>query len=64
MTEKHYVIPHSLVAGLLAYLQTRPYQEVAQAIPALMRLEEVKAKPAPDVDIGHTDSDVHMGIRA
>lgn len=40
MTEKHYVIPHSLVAGLLSYLQTRPYQEVAQAIPALMKLPE------------------------
>lgn len=40
MTEKQFIIPHSLVSGLLAYLQTRPYQEVAQAIPALMKLPE------------------------
>lgn len=38
--EKQFIIPHSLVSGLLAYLQTRPYQEVAQAIPALMKLSE------------------------
>lgn len=36
--EKQFIISQSLVSGLLAYLQTRPYQEVAQAIPALMQL--------------------------
>ena len=54
MTERHFVIPQTLVSALLTYLQTRPYQEVAQAIPALMNLpeckialEETSEKPAP-----------------
>lgn len=40
MTEKQFIIPQSMVSGLLAYLQKKPYEEVAQAIPALMRLPE------------------------
>lgn len=41
--EKQFIIPHALVAALLAYLQRRPYEEVAQAIPALMSLKAVSA---------------------
>ena len=33
-----YVIPAELVAGLLAYLNQRPYHEVAQGITALHAL--------------------------
>lgn len=36
--EKQYIISESVLTGLLGYLQTRPYKEVAQGISLLMQL--------------------------
>lgn len=51
--EKQFILPESILAAILRYLETRPYAEVAQGIAALMRLEELKktepmAPPPPD----------------
>lgn len=40
--EKKYIIPESLVNGLLEYLVTRPYQEVYGGVEGLQKLEELK----------------------
>ncbi len=39
---KTYVLPEELRTALLQYLAQRPYQEVAQAIAALMKLQEIE----------------------
>jgi hypothetical protein len=41
LVEKQYVISESLAQAILDYLKTRPYQEVYNAIPALLGLKEV-----------------------
>ena len=41
--EKQFILPESILAAILRYLETRPYAEVAQGIAALTRLEELKA---------------------
>lgn len=45
--EKQYIISESVLKGLLGYLQTRPYQEVAQGISLLMQLNEAHPGAAP-----------------
>lgn len=58
--EKNFIISQSLLLELIGYLQKRPYQEVAQAIPALMQLQEFVDPLAHDN--GHSDSDVYNGV--
>ena len=41
-----FLIPRDLLEGVVRYLQTRPYAEVFQAVPALQSL-----KPAPVVEV-------------
>lgn len=48
--EKHFIIPESVVVGLLRYLETRPYKEVAQGIQTLSQLEELPPKADPTLD--------------
>jgi hypothetical protein len=42
MEEKHFIIPESLINGLLEYLMERPYKEVAGGVQGLQNLQELK----------------------
>jgi hypothetical protein len=39
---KKFIITEEILAGILQYLVTRPYQEVATGIQTLSKLEEIK----------------------
>jgi hypothetical protein len=52
--EKQFIIPESVVIGLIRYLETRPYKEVAQGIAMLSQLEE--AKPTSPDETGQKPS--------
>lgn len=39
---KKFIITEEVLNGILQYLMTRPYQEVAKGIEALQKLEEKK----------------------
>lgn len=41
MKEKQFIIPESLINGLLEYLVTRPYMEVFGGIQGLQNLKEL-----------------------
>lgn len=41
---KNYEISEEIVKGLIAYLQTKPYSEVAAGIAALSQLKEITTK--------------------
>ena len=41
---KKFIITEEVVQGLLAYLQERPFKEVAQGIQTLINLPEYKEK--------------------
>lgn len=40
MDQTNYLIPETLLKAVMAYLASRPYQEVAQAMPALQALQQ------------------------
>jgi hypothetical protein len=42
MEEKQYIIPESMVKGLLDYLMERPYKEVVGGVQGLMSLQELE----------------------
>lgn len=41
---KKYILPENVLMGILAYLESRPYKEVAAGIYELSRLEEYQEK--------------------
>lgn len=41
MDEKQFIIPESLVKGLLEYLMEQPYKEVAGGVQGLQNLKEL-----------------------
>ena len=45
---KKFILTEEARNGFLAYLQERPYKEVAQGIAALLALEELKEDNAVD----------------
>lgn len=51
--ERLFIIPESTLVGLMRYLETRPYKEVAQGINELARLAE--APPPKQVDNSKTE---------
>lgn len=50
MVQKMFVISEGLRDGLVQYMQTRPYQEVAGGIANLMQLPELPSAPKGDGD--------------
>jgi hypothetical protein len=56
VNEPHFLVPASLIAGIMAYLKKRPYEEVAGAIGALMQVREFSPEPAEgSINEGKTD---------
>lgn len=48
---KTYEISEEIVRGMLAYLETKPYKEVAAGIAALLQLKEIRSeKPEKKTD--------------
>lgn len=41
----HYIIPEALLAGVVSYLEARPYKEVAPAVDALRKLPQYNETP-------------------
>jgi hypothetical protein len=46
MDQDQYLIPEELLRAVTAYLATRPYQEVAKAMPALQSLQKYQPQPS------------------
>lgn len=42
MKERNFLIPETLLASLIAYLQERPYKEVSKAVSLLSSLQVAK----------------------
>lgn len=42
--DQKYIIEHSLLSAVVAYLVTKPYREVAELIAALQRVEPIKER--------------------
>jgi hypothetical protein len=47
--ERHFIISETDLNGLVGYLQTRPYIEVARGISILMQLKEAPKFDNPDL---------------